>query len=85
MTCSHLQDDGRCGLGKFQGTPRPIDCRVCLDYSGPPRGLGDAVHGLLDDLGVVDRVRLRAESTGRPCRCGERRDKLNRLMPFGDR
>ena len=46
----------------------------------PPPGLGDVVESALSSIGITqDRVE---EWLGRPCRCSERKKKLNRLSKW---
>lgn len=55
-----------CPLGKF-----------------PSRGLGDTVGKVLDATGVGPVAKAVIEKvTGKPCRCGERRDALNQAAPY---
>ena len=53
-------------------------------YRPPDRGLGDTVERVLRATGI-GRVakRLIRALTGKPCGCGQRRERLNRLMPYG--
>jgi len=49
----------------------------------PDRGLGDTVEWVLAATGIGPLAkRLIRRVTGRPCGCGHRRDRLNRLVPF---
>jgi hypothetical protein len=48
-----------------------------------PRGLGDVVERVLGSTGVGPLAKKCIEKvTGKPCGCGKRRDKLNRLFTF---
>jgi len=50
-----------------------------MSSSEPMRGAGDLVEVLTKRTGIkllVDKV------TGNSCRCGKRRDILNKLLPF---
>lgn len=46
------------------------------------KGLGDAVHAVLKAVGVVALVERRTAQTGKPCGCAQRREALNRAVPF---
>jgi len=73
MTCRHLVDK-RCKLNLFGGTPRPEDCGICPAYDGEIRGAGDVIACGLSRLGA-DRLAPKS------CRCGERRARLNQILP----
>ena len=64
--CKHMVD-GACGLGLYGGRPSPGVClKVCTEYDGPPRGLGDAVAKVTKAVGI------------KPCDgCKDRQAKLN--------
>lgn len=71
--CVHW-DGGRCSLGLWGGRPSPGTCRVCPDYEGPDRGVGDTVARATKAVGI------------RPCGgCNKRRDRLNAAFPYGRR
>ena len=46
-------------------------------------GLGDVVETVTTVTGVKAIAETVAKRRGKPCGCAERRDKLNRLVPFG--
>ena len=47
------------------------------------RGLGDTVERALDAAGVGPLAKKAIKRlTGRPCRCGQRRDWLNKMLPY---
>lgn len=48
----------------------------------PVRGLGDVVHAVAKWTGAEAVVKTAERVTGKSCGCEERRQKLNRLMPF---
>ena len=78
MSCNHHNGEG-CSLGLFGGRPSPGVCATCDQYQGKPRGIGDMVQKVAEKTGikaVVEKV------TGGGCGCNERRDKLNKLVPF---
>ena len=65
MTCRHYRNG--CTLGLYGGRPSPGVCRICPSYSGPWRGLGDAVRAcirvaFLGRLDIAERLagRVRA-------------------------
>ncbi len=45
-------------------------------------GLGDVVADVTNITGVDRLAKLYEELTGKPCGCDERREKLNKLVPF---
>ena len=52
-------------------------------WMSPDRGLGDTVEQVLDVTGVGPLAkRVIRGVTGKPCGCGRRRDRLNRLVPY---
>lgn len=67
----------RCTMERFGGTPSAGVCRICDDYDGPARGLGDTVERLLDATGIGGVVKAVAGS--RDCGCSRRRTRLNEL------
>ena len=70
-------DGQRCTLGLYGGTPSPGVCRICDDYAGPARGLGDQVERVLKATGIAGVVK--AATGSRDCGCSRRRDRLNAL------
>ena len=65
MTCRHYRNG--CTLGLYGGRPSPGVCRQCSSYSGPPRGLGDAVRAcvrvlFLGRLDIAERLAGRVEA-----------------------
>ena len=51
--------------------------------TSPDRGLGNTVEQVLDATGVGPLAkRVIRGITGKPCGCGRRRDRLNRLVPY---
>lgn len=67
---------GRCAIGRFGGRPAVGACIVrCRDYEGPPRGIGDRLHGWALAL-LGKRVK--------GCRgCRRRAVGANRVLPAG--
>ena len=64
--CRHM-NAGRCSLGLYGGRPSPGIClKVCADYDGPVRGVGDVVSKITSSVGI------------KPCGgCQERRMRWN--------
>lgn len=53
-------------------------------YRPPDRGVGDTVERVLDAAGIGPAAKwLILALTGKPCGCGRRRERLNRLVPYG--
>ena len=46
------------------------------------RGLGDSVEKLTKATGIKKVVDTVSKVTGKPCGCGQRRDNLNRMLPY---
>jgi hypothetical protein len=46
------------------------------------RGLGDSIEKVTKATGIKKAVDKVSKATGKPCGCGERRDRLNRLFPY---
>ena len=73
MTCEHKQGD-ICLLELFGGKPTERQCEICPAYSGRIRGVGDAIARGLSKLGL--------DKFASTCnKCGERRAKLNKILP----
>jgi hypothetical protein len=47
-----------------------------------PTGLGDTIENFTQKTGIKKVVEKVAETTGKPCGCGARRDALNRMFPY---
>ena len=78
MSCNHLHSR-TCSLGLYGGRPSVGVCKKCDQYEGPARGAGDLVEKVTKRTGIkaiVDKV------TGNGCGCSQRRDILNKLLPF---
>ena len=61
---------------------RPVPAERPKD-AHPSRGLGDTVEKVLNATGVGQVTKWMIHRvTGKPCRCGERREKLNRRFPY---
>lgn len=50
--------------------------------TGPSRGLGDTIAKITHATYLDALVNVYTEILGRPCNCEERRDRLNRLVPY---
>lgn len=46
------------------------------------RGAGDAIEAFTKATGIKAAVEAVAKATGTDCGCSERRDRLNKLIPF---
>ncbi len=49
------------------------------------RGLGDTIHNVTTVTGIKKVVDKIAEKTGKPCGCGQRREALNKMFPYGNK
>jgi len=49
------------------------------------RGLGDTIERVTTATGIKKVVDTISKATGKPCGCGERRDSLNRVFPYGNK
>ena len=47
------------------------------------KGLGDTVEYFTDITGIKKAVEAASKALDVPCKCSERRDKLNELVPYG--
>jgi hypothetical protein len=47
------------------------------------KGLGDSISKITEASGIKKIVDKISEATGIDCGCSERRDKLNKLFPYG--
>ncbi len=53
-----------------------------MNFRRKSRGFGDTVEKVAKFVGA-DKVAKKYEKvTGKPCGCSERRDKLNRIIPY---
>jgi len=91
-TCRHLVD-GRawrqCLAARFELPPHAPDFTCphgkAWGYRPPDRGVGDTIERVLRATGIGQVAkRLIRALTGKPCGCGRRRVRLNRLMPYGN-
>jgi hypothetical protein len=48
----------------------------------PSRGLGDTVAAIANTTGVASVAKVVERLTGRECGCGQRRERLNDLLPY---
>jgi hypothetical protein len=51
-------------------------------FAVPSRGLGDTIAKFTHAIGIDQLARTYEQSTGRPCGCKDRQEKLNRLLPY---
>ena len=49
------------------------------------KGLGDTIHKITTATGIKKVVDKISEKTGKPCGCGQRRDALNKMFPYGNK
>ena len=49
---------------------------------GQIQGLGDAVAELTHATGLDNLAKLYTQTTGKDCGCDQRRETLNKLVPF---
>jgi hypothetical protein len=49
------------------------------------KGFGDTVEKFTTATGIKKAVNAVAKATGKPCGCGERKDTLNRVFPYGSK
>ena len=49
---------------------------------GPARGLGDTIAAVFEATGIEAAAKAFERLTGRPCGCKDRRELLNRLVPY---
>lgn len=47
------------------------------------RGAGDLLEAVTTATGIKAATEAVSKATGKDCGCGKRRDKLNKLIPFG--
>ena len=47
-----------------------------------PTGLGDSVENFTKATGIKKVVDKISKATGKPCGCGQRKDSLNRMIPY---
>jgi uncharacterized protein (UPF0218 family) len=52
-------------------------------YQGKIRGLGDVVDRVTSTTGIKSAVNAVNNKLGRECQCEQRREALNKLIPFG--
>lgn len=77
-----IRDGGCCSL--LGNRPSAGYCKGCKKReTNTARGLGDTVARVLDVTGVAPVAKRMIERvTGKPCRCEERRRKLNAAVPY---
>jgi hypothetical protein len=47
-----------------------------------PKGLGDTIESITEVTGIKTVVEMFAKATGIDCKCDERKEKLNNLIPY---
>ena len=55
------------------------------NHEAKSEGLGDTVAKITKATGIKKVVDTISKATGKPCACGERRDSLNRVFPYGNK
>lgn len=79
MTCFFLSDSKVCKLGIYPGEVQESQCAECMHYSGRDRGVGDSLARVFKAVGAEKIV---GKKPAKPCGCGKRRAKLNKLIPY---
>jgi hypothetical protein len=51
-------------------------------FSQPSRGLGDSIEKFTKATGIKSVVNKVSNAIGKDCGCDERRDSLNRIVPY---
>lgn len=46
------------------------------------KGLGDTIEKITTATGIKKIVDTVSKATGKPCGCGERKEKLNKVFPY---
>lgn len=54
-------------------------------FSEPSRGLGDSIEKFTKATGIKSVVSKVSSAIGKDCGCNERRDTLNRIVPYRKR
>ena len=54
-----------------------------IDHNEIPEGLGDSVEKFTKATGIRKIAEKIAEKTGKPCGCNKRKEKLNKMFPYG--
>ena len=49
------------------------------------KGLGDTIERITKATGIKKAVDALSELTGKDCNCGQRKEKLNKLIPYGSK
>jgi len=47
------------------------------------KGLGDTIERITKATGIKKVVDTLSEVTGKDCNCGKRKERLNKLIPYG--
>jgi hypothetical protein len=51
-------------------------------FSQPSRGLGDSIEKFTKATGIKSVVNKVSSAIGKDCGCNDRRDSLNRVVPY---
>ena len=54
-----------------------------MDTNEKSEGLGDSVEKFTKATGIKKIVEKISEKTGKDCGCRKRKDKLNKMFPYG--
>jgi len=54
-------------------------------FSQPSRGLGDSIEKFTKATGIKSVVNKVSNAIGKDCGCNDRRDSLNRIVPYRKR
>ena len=54
-------------------------------FSQPSRGLGDSIEKFTKATGIKSVVNKVSGAIGKDCGCNDRRDSLNRIVPYRKR
>jgi len=54
-----------------------------MDTNEKSEGLGDSVEKFTKATGIKKVVEKIAEKTGKDCGCNKRKEKLNKMFPYG--
>ena len=87
VPCKHWSDcgvnrGGCCAKGLYGGRPSAGTClKVCVEYDGPSRGLGDTIAKFTKLTGLKKIADAREKKSGKPCGCKGRQRSLNQRFP----
>jgi hypothetical protein len=77
-----VKGGGCCAKNLYGGRPSLGVCRICPQYRGTPRGLGDVIHLIAAPVRRLMNLVWRTKSNGKTCGCEQRRRKLNQRCSF---